>query len=148
MQTFFSVDMSASAIEVSLQQSINCRTQPLTFFSYLLKAVEFRCNLFTKEPLVINLAGKHFSHVFEGRDFTIFLDHKLLPFALLPKRTATRSKVHVTWITYHRSLVTIATTPALTTSIPTLYLYLAYLLVHCRLLLRMISLLLSLTNSL
>ena len=37
---------------------------------------------FGRELLAVYLAIRHFRHMLEGRDFTIFTDHKLLIYAL------------------------------------------------------------------
>nr|VZI40915.1 unnamed protein product [Spirometra erinaceieuropaei] len=46
-------------------------------------AAETRYSNFGREQLAIYLAVKHFRHSIEGRDFTVFTDHKPLTFALL-----------------------------------------------------------------
>nr|VZI40111.1 unnamed protein product [Spirometra erinaceieuropaei] len=61
---------------------INDSTRPLAFFSKKLSPAETRYSTFGRELLDIYLAVKHFPHFFEGRDFTIFTDHKPLTFAI------------------------------------------------------------------
>ncbi|BHF83927.1 hypothetical protein SprV_0902707600 [Sparganum proliferum] len=76
------VDASTVAVGAVLQQHINNSTRPLAFFSKKLSPAETRYSTFGRELLAIYLAVKHFRHFLEGRDFTIFTDHKPLTFAL------------------------------------------------------------------
>nr|VZI35993.1 unnamed protein product [Spirometra erinaceieuropaei] len=76
------VDASTVAVGAVLQQHINDSTRPLTFFSKKLSAAETRYSTFGRELFAIYLAVKHFRHFLEGRDFTIFTDHKPLTFAI------------------------------------------------------------------
>ncbi|BHF70830.1 hypothetical protein SprV_0401388300 [Sparganum proliferum] len=76
------VDASTVAVGAVLQQHINNSTRPLAFFSKKLSPAEARYSTFGRELLAIYLAVKHFRHFLEGRDFTIFTDHKPLTFAL------------------------------------------------------------------
>ena len=68
-----------------LQQSIKGITQPLAFFSCLLKSAERRYSTFDREPLAIYSSVRHFQHQLEGRHFRIYTDHKPLTFALSSK---------------------------------------------------------------
>nr|VZI39486.1 unnamed protein product [Spirometra erinaceieuropaei] len=76
------VDASTVAVGAVLQQHINDSTRSLTFFSKKLSPAETRYSKFGRELLAIYLAVKHFRHFLEGRDFTIFTDHKPLTFAI------------------------------------------------------------------
>nr|VZI04021.1 unnamed protein product [Spirometra erinaceieuropaei] len=76
------VDSSTVAVGAVLQQHINDSTRPLAFFSKKLSPAETRYSTFGRELLAICLAVKHFRHFLEGRDFTIFTDHKPLTFAI------------------------------------------------------------------
>nr|VZI01907.1 unnamed protein product [Spirometra erinaceieuropaei] len=76
------VDASTVAVGAVLQQHINNSTRPLAFFSKKLSPAETRYCTFGRELLAIYLAVKHFRHFLEGRDFTIFTDHKPLTFAI------------------------------------------------------------------
>ncbi|BHF80747.1 hypothetical protein SprV_0702387700 [Sparganum proliferum] len=76
------VDASTVAVGAVLQQHINDSTGPLAFFSKKLSPAETRYSTFGRELLAIYLAVKHFRHFLEGRDFTIFTDHKPLTFAI------------------------------------------------------------------
>nr|VZH98655.1 unnamed protein product [Spirometra erinaceieuropaei] len=76
------VDASTVAVGAVLQQHINNSTRPLAFFSKKLSPAETRYSTFGRELLAIYLAVKHFRHFLEGREFTIFTDHKPLTFAI------------------------------------------------------------------
>ncbi|BHF83106.1 hypothetical protein SprV_0802624800 [Sparganum proliferum] len=76
------VDASTVAVGAVLQQHINDSTRPLALFSKKLSPAETRYSTFGRDLLAIYLAVKHFRHFLEGRDFTIFTDHKPLTFAI------------------------------------------------------------------
>nr|VZI07343.1 unnamed protein product [Spirometra erinaceieuropaei] len=76
------VDASTVAVGAVLQQHIKDSTRPLAFFSKKLSPAETRYSTFGSELLDIYLAVNHFRHFLEGRDFTIFTDHKPLTFAI------------------------------------------------------------------
>nr|VZI46998.1 unnamed protein product [Spirometra erinaceieuropaei] len=76
------VDASTVAVGAVLQQHLAGSTQPFAFFSNKLLPAETRYSTFGRELLAIYLAVKHFRHFLEGRDFTVFTDHKPLNFAL------------------------------------------------------------------
>ncbi|BHF84234.1 hypothetical protein SprV_0902738500 [Sparganum proliferum] len=76
------VDASTVAVGAVVQQHLAGSTQPLAFFSKKLLPAETRYSTFGRELLAIYLAVKHFRHFLEGRDFTVFTDHKPLTFAL------------------------------------------------------------------
>nr|VZI50504.1 unnamed protein product [Spirometra erinaceieuropaei] len=76
------VDVSTVTVSAVLQQHLAGSTRALAFFSKKLLPAETRYSTFGLELLAICLAVKHFRHFFEGRDFTVFTDHKPLTFAL------------------------------------------------------------------
>ncbi|BHF84036.1 hypothetical protein SprV_0902718600 [Sparganum proliferum] len=76
------VDASTLAVGAVLQQHLAGSARPLAFFSKKLLPAETRYSTFGRELLAIYLAVKHFRHFLEGRDFTVFTDHKPLTFAL------------------------------------------------------------------
>ncbi|BHF77823.1 hypothetical protein SprV_0602093300 [Sparganum proliferum] len=78
------VDASTVAVGAVLQQHLAGSTRPLAFFSKKLLPAETRYSTFGRELLAIYLAVKHFRHLLEGRDFTIFTDRKPLTFAMHP----------------------------------------------------------------
>ncbi|BHF75238.1 hypothetical protein SprV_0501833400 [Sparganum proliferum] len=76
------VDASNVAVGAVLQQSLPDSTVPLAFFSKKLSKAETRYSTFGRELLAAYLAVRHFRHLLEGREFTIFTDHKPLTFAI------------------------------------------------------------------
>nr|VZI23835.1 unnamed protein product [Spirometra erinaceieuropaei] len=76
------VDASTVTVGAILLQHLTGSTQPLAFISKKLLPAETRYSTFGRELLAIYLTVKHFRHFLEGRDFTIFTDHKPLTFAL------------------------------------------------------------------
>ncbi|CAI2724603.1 unnamed protein product [Schistosoma spindalis] len=76
------VDASGSAIGAVLQQWVNHSWQPLAFCSRRLLDTESRYSTFGRELLAMYYAVRHFQHYIEGREFTIFTDHKPLTFTL------------------------------------------------------------------
>ncbi|BHF60333.1 hypothetical protein SprV_0100329700 [Sparganum proliferum] len=76
------VDASNVAVGAVLQQSLPDSTVPLAFFSKELSKAETRYSTFGRELLAAYLAVRHFRHLLEGREFTIFTDHKPLTFAM------------------------------------------------------------------
>ncbi|BHF67413.1 hypothetical protein SprV_0301043900 [Sparganum proliferum] len=76
------VDASTVAVGAVLQQHPAYSIRPLVFFPKKALPAETRHSTFGRELLAICLTVKHFRHFLEGRDFTVFTDHKPLTFAL------------------------------------------------------------------
>ncbi|CAH8650574.1 unnamed protein product [Schistosoma curassoni] len=76
------VEPSDSAIEGVLQQWVNNSCQPLAFFSRRLLDTESRYSTFGRELLAIYCVVRHSQHNIEGREFTLFTDHKPLSLSL------------------------------------------------------------------
>nr|VZI49885.1 unnamed protein product [Spirometra erinaceieuropaei] len=94
------VDASTVAVGAVLQQHLAGLTQPLAFLSKKLLPAETRYGTFGRELLAICLAVKHFRPFLEGRDFTVFTDHKKLSFAIRshPDKFNPREIVHLDYI--------------------------------------------------
>nr|CDS27572.2 gag pol polyprotein [Hymenolepis microstoma] len=75
-------DSSQVAVGAVLQKVVRGETQPLSFFSKKLTTTEAQYSTFDRELIAIYLAVKHFRHILEGRQFTIFTDHKPLIYAV------------------------------------------------------------------
>lgn len=75
------VDASSIAVGAVLEQLVDNHWQPLAFFSKPLRPGEKKYSTFDRELLAVHLAVRHFRHFLEGRDFTVFTDHKPLTFA-------------------------------------------------------------------
>ncbi|XP_064482774.1 uncharacterized protein LOC135395588 [Ornithodoros turicata] len=79
--TSIMVDASSTAVGAVLQQRISGAWRPLALFSRKMKPQETRYSAFGRELLAIYLTVKHFRHFLEGRQFTVFTDHKPLVYA-------------------------------------------------------------------
>ena len=76
------VDASDTAIGAVLQQQCPNGWEPLGFFSKALDKTQKYYSTFDRELLAIYLSIKHFKFMLEGRNFTIFTDHKPIISAL------------------------------------------------------------------
>ena len=78
-----SVDASDSHIGAVLQQQLRDKSwSPLAFFSKKLSDAEKKYSAFDRELLAAFSSVCHFRFMLEGREFTIFTDHKPLTHAL------------------------------------------------------------------
>ncbi|BHF82307.1 hypothetical protein SprV_0802544400 [Sparganum proliferum] len=75
-------DASSTAVGTSLQQTVSCVLQPLTFFSKKLSPAETRYSVFGRELLAVYLSIRHFRHFLDGCEFVVLTDQKPLVFAL------------------------------------------------------------------
>lgn len=75
-------DASGDSIGAVLHQKLNGSEKPISFFSVKLNKAQQKYSTFSRELLAIYLAIRHFRHLLEGRNFTIFTDHKPLTYAL------------------------------------------------------------------
>ena len=80
-------DASDIAVGAVLQQRIGDQWHPISYFSKKLTSTETRYSTFDRELLAIYLAIRHFRHMVEGREFTVFTDHKPLTRALTSRGT-------------------------------------------------------------
>lgn len=78
-------DASNTAVGAVLQQYNEKQWEPLGFFSKKLSPTESNYSAFDRELLAIYLAIKHFRYFVEGREFSIFTDHKPLCAAITSK---------------------------------------------------------------
>ena len=76
------VDASASHVGAALQQMEGGGWAPLAFFSRKLLPAETKYSAFDRELLAAYSAIKHFRHAVEGREFTLYTDHKPLVHAM------------------------------------------------------------------
>jgi transposase InsO family protein len=76
------VDASNTAVGAVIQQTRQGLWVPLAFFSKRLTPTETKYSTFGRELLAIYLAIKHFRHFVEGRNFTVYTDHKPLTHAI------------------------------------------------------------------
>ena len=98
-------DASDSAVGAVLQQDIDGQWCPIAYFSKQLQCAQKRYSTFDRELLAIYQAVKHFRHFVEGRQFTIFTDHKPLTRALLASsdRYTPRQVRHLDYISQFTS---------------------------------------------
>lgn len=75
-------DASDYAVGGVFEQWVDGAWQPLAFFSRQLVPRERRYSTFDRELLGLWLSIRHFRSLLEGRDFTAFVDHKPLTFAM------------------------------------------------------------------
>ena len=75
-------DASGDSIGAVLQQKQNDVVKPISFFSVKLNTAQRKYSTFSRELLAIYLSIRHFRHLLEGRNFTVFTDHKPLTYAL------------------------------------------------------------------
>lgn len=72
------VDASDVASGAALHQRKGNDLQPLSFFSHKFDPTQKGYSTYDRELLAAYLAIKHFRHMLEGRNFTLFTDHKPL----------------------------------------------------------------------
>ncbi|CAI5658052.1 unnamed protein product [Oreochromis niloticus] len=75
-------DASDVAVGGVLEQRVSGLWQPLAFFSRTLRDAERKYSVFDRELLALHLATRHFRFFLEGRNFTAYVDHKPLTFAM------------------------------------------------------------------
>lgn len=80
-----SADAPDVAIGAVLHQLVEGVSQPLGFFSKKLQNGQLRYSTYDRELLAVYEGIKHFRHLIEGRNFSIFTDHKPLIFAFKQK---------------------------------------------------------------
>lgn len=78
-------DASATCVGGVLQQKSGRNWEPLGFFSQKLSETQQKYSTFDRELLGIYMAVKHFHRLIEGREFTIFTDHRPLTYAFSQK---------------------------------------------------------------
>ena len=75
-------DASDYAVGAVYEQWVGDAWQPLAFFSRQLRPSERKYSTFDRELLGVYLAIRHFRSLLEGRQFSVFVDHKPLSFAM------------------------------------------------------------------
>ena len=81
-QTSLTVDASSMAIGAQLEQRKGKDWQPIVFLSRKLSTAEVKYSAFNRKLLGAYAAIKHFTHFLEGREFTLYTDHKPLTTAV------------------------------------------------------------------
>ncbi|KAM0726709.1 Retrovirus-related Pol polyprotein from transposon 297 [Formica fusca] len=90
-------DASDSAIGAVVQQKSGEDWQPLAFMSKKLSPAQRKYSPYDRELLAIYLAIKYYRHLLEGREFTIYTDHKPITYAFKqdPLRSSPRQARHL-----------------------------------------------------
>lgn len=93
-------DASDQALGGVVQQYENTSWKPIAFYSKKLNDAEKKYSAYDKELLAIYASIKNFKHYLEGREFTIFTDHKPLTFAFNQKneKASPRQMRHLQYI--------------------------------------------------
>ena len=79
--------------------------QPLAFFRKALRPAEKKYSTFDRELLAVYLAVRHFRYYLEGRDSTVFTDHKPLTFAKVAEPWSARQQRHLAAISEYTTCV-------------------------------------------
>ena len=103
--TALTTDASGGGIGAVLEQFTGGSWKPLAFYSKAFKSSEFKYSAFDRELLAVHSAIRHFRYFLEGRNFTVFTDHKPLTTALLKSTDAhnPRQSRHLAAITEYTS---------------------------------------------
>ena len=80
-------DASDVAVGAVLHQRAAGQWQPISYFSRKLKPADVRYSTFDRELLAIYLSIRHFRHMVEAREFSVYTDHKPLTRALTSRST-------------------------------------------------------------
>ena len=93
-------DASDVAIGAVLQQFLDNKWCPLSYFSRKLSPTEQRYSTFDRELLAVYCAIRHFRHFLEAREFHVLTDHKPLTHSLQskPDRHSPRQVRHLDFI--------------------------------------------------
>ena len=94
------VDASNQSIGAVVQQHAREGWQPLSFFSRKLTDTEQKYSTYDRELLAAYGAVKHVKHFIDGREFTLYTDHKPLTYALHqnPEKASPRQLRHLDFI--------------------------------------------------
>lgn len=93
-------DASDTAVGAVIQQQTMEGWQPLAFLSKKLNNAQMKYSPYDRELLAIYIAIKHYRHMLEGRNFTVYTDHKPITFAFNqdPLRSSPRQARYLEYI--------------------------------------------------
>lgn len=91
-ELFITTDVSDVALAAVVHQVVRGEQQPLAFLSKKLSQAQKKYSPYDRELLAIYTAVKHFRHLLEGREFTIYTDHKSLIYAFQKDSVASSSR--------------------------------------------------------
>ncbi len=105
--TCLMTDASDTAVGAVLQQNINGKWNPISFFSRKITPAETRYSTFDRELLGVYFSIKKFRHFLEGRLFHVLTDHKPLTYALNVRsnRHSPRQARHLDFIVQFTSTI-------------------------------------------
>ena len=96
------IDASNVAVGGVVHQHVDGKLIPVSFFSKKLSLTETRYSTFDRELLAIYLTIKHYRHLLEGREFSVYTDHKPLVHALTSRtvnmNASPRQSRHLSYI--------------------------------------------------
>lgn len=94
------VDASDIAMGAALHQVRNNSFEPLSFYSAKFSDTQRRYSTYDRELLAAYSAIRHFRYMLEGRNFTLYTDHKPLVFAFQqkPDKASPRQLRHLDFI--------------------------------------------------
>ena len=104
-QLFLAVDASDIAVGATLFQMTEGHREPLGFFSKRLSGAQKKYAAFDRELLAAFLAVKHWFHVLEGRQVTIYTDHQPLVTAIRMARDAS-TNIQARYLSYISAITT------------------------------------------
>lgn len=96
--TSLTVDASNVAMGAQIEQLQGHTWVPLAFFSRKLSTTEQKYSAFDRELLAVYTSIKHFKHFLEGRNFTVYTDHK--PLTTVLKSQADKSPRQTRHLSY------------------------------------------------
>ena len=101
------VDASNTHVGGVLQQLVRGSWAPMAFFSKKLSSAEVKYSAFDRELLAAFSAIRHFRFMLEGREFTLFTDHKPLTTALFRSSPpwSARQQRHLSYISEFTSSI-------------------------------------------
>ena len=101
------VDASNTHIGAVFQQLVRGSWAPMSFFSKKLSSAEVKYSAFDRELLAAFSAIRHFRFLLEGREFTLFTDHKPLTSALFRSSPpwSARQQRHLSYISEFTSSI-------------------------------------------
>ena len=83
--TALTTDASDLGMGAVLEQFVDHRWVPLAFFSKKFSPAQSNYSAFDRELVAIHLAIRHFKYFLEGRQFTVYTDHKPITLAICKK---------------------------------------------------------------
>ena len=96
--TCIMADASDHAVGAVLQQQIGDGWQPIAYFSKKLHPAETKYSTFDRKLLAVYLSIKHFRHFVEGRESSLIINPRHLPFP--PTQTGSLLDKCATWISF------------------------------------------------